>query len=46
MKIIIETNPDIDNPEEKTFEYFKAKCMESLNKFKIEIEDTDLKFEK
>lgn len=45
MKIIIECNPKIDNPEKKIFEYFKGVSRDALDEFKIEIEGTELKEE-
>ena len=45
MKVIINCDPDIYNPENTVFEYLKEKLKESLRNFKIEIEDTELKYE-
>lgn len=45
MRIIIETNPEIDNAEEKVFRHFKEVCKEGFKKFKLEIEGTTLIFE-
>lgn len=46
MKIVIEANPDIDNPEEVTFLKFKEWCEMSFNKYKLEIQGTKFKTEK
>ena len=44
MKIIIET--DTDTEPEVVFNQFKEWCELGLSKFKLQIEGTELKFEK
>ena len=44
MKIIIEVNPDVENPEEKTFNYLKEKLIDGFNEFSLEIEESKFKF--
>lgn len=47
MKIIIEADPNIDNPEEVMFNQFKEWCDLAFNSnYKLEIEGTKYKFEK
>lgn len=46
MKIIIECNPEIDNPEEVVFNQFREWCDMAFRNYKLEIEGTKFKQEK
>lgn len=46
MKIKIECNPDVNEPEKTVFEYLKQKLDEALRTYTLEIEDTEYKFER
>ena len=45
MKIKIECSPNIDEPEKKMFEWLKGILRDGLDKFKLEIEGTEMVYE-